>query len=135
MGGYSGMAGGVMGGMSGGGKKKKEKKQRPPVKSFQPEGEKPAGEKKAYHPNVLRAREPIPNFQAARPASYDQGGKVRRGGTAKVEKGEEVLTAKQAREYRRTKARRISAAAKTGRHSRKTGQGKSKGAAKRIVRK
>jgi hypothetical protein len=120
MSGGSGM-GGMMGGMGGGGKEKKNKK-RPPVQDFQPKGE-----KKEYHSPTLKAREPVPSFQpsggqTAKPSSYHKGGKVRKSGKANVLKGEEVLTAKQAKEYH--KVQKV-AGAKTKSRFRKSGNKKS----------
>ena len=42
---------------------------------------------------------------AAEPSTYKRGGKVRKGGMARVHKGERVLTRKQARRYKRSKGR------------------------------
>lgn len=39
-------------------------------------------------------------------ASYKRGGKVRKTGPARLHKGEQVLTASQARKYRRAKGKR-----------------------------
>jgi hypothetical protein len=40
------------------------------------------------------------------PASYKRGGKVKRGGQARVHKGERILTRKQDRKYQRKRSRR-----------------------------
>jgi hypothetical protein len=134
MGGMDSMGGGAMGGADskknkkkGGADAKGNKNERPPIKDFQPKGE-----KKEYHPSVLRAREPIPNFQPAKPSSYEKGGKVRKSGKAQVEKGEVVLTAKEAREYRKKMGKRISTDRQGGGYSRKPGRGKAKNAKKRM---
>jgi hypothetical protein len=102
----AGMGGGGMQGMMGsmgGGAKKQGNKPRPEVKDFQPKDDDSSKGQKKYHPNVLRAREPISNFQPASPSSFHKGGRVKKGGVAKVKKDEEVLTPRDAKEYRKMK--------------------------------
>ncbi len=56
---------------------------------------------------------------------YDKGGKVGKTGLAKLKKGEEVLTPKQAEEYRRSTGKKVKAVSShSGRVVRKGGKGK-----------
>lgn len=72
--------------------------------------------KKSGQPGVLRKKKKVAPSQVPKvdlppgssmgvPFSFKRGGKVKKGGMAKVHKNEQILTAKQARRYRRSKKR------------------------------
>jgi len=83
-------------------------------------------EAKQFHPSDSSG-------QKAKPESYHKGGKVKKSGKAKVKKGEEILTAKESKEYRKTK-RKI-ASGKPQWRARKVSQRISKGSSKvRVVK-
>ena len=105
----------VMGGGGGAGGGKKEKAQASSSKTL-------ADRMNQFAPRAL-------------PSSYSHGGKVRRGGLAKVEKGEEVLTAKEAREYRKKTGKRISAAKQGAAYTRFRKGAEAKRAKKRVMTK
>lgn len=129
-----GMGGGQIPGMGGGGKKK----ERAPVKDFSPKDlpvdkqsyfskENTEDRKKNYKESPHKTRESIRDFSPkglpqASPSSFHKGGKVKKSGKADVLKGEEVLTAKQSKEYRKIK--RV-AGAKAKSRFRKAGDRKS----------
>jgi len=96
VGGYGGM--GMMGAQAGAKSKKKswgDQRSTEPIKSS------------AHERGPIRDFSPKNLPDTASPSSYHKGGTVRKSGVAKVKKGEEVLTPKEAREYRKLHGKRI----------------------------
>ena len=75
-------------------------------------------------------------FKPAQPSSFHKGGRVRKSGVADVEKGEEVLTAKEAKKYREMKKKHKISGSIGGRNrTRKASHKKRLGAKKMAVKK
>ena len=95
MGGMGGMGGAGMSNM-GAAKNAKKKTKKP---------KQPWGAQRSKEPieSVAHERGPIQDFSPKGLPQFHKGGKVKKGGVAKIAKGEEVLTAKEAKEYHKLK--------------------------------